>query len=169
MTYKTDLDELSKCLQSLKSSLVSEVFIVDNSNQKYIADFCSRYANVVYVGSENVGYGAGHNQALRQVMKSDAKYHLILNSDVYFDPMVLDHLAGYMEKNSDVAQVQPNVVYPNGEMQYTCRLLPTPANLIFRRFLPKKMVEKMNYRYMLQFNDHKNCLLYTSPSPRDCS
>ena len=155
VNYKTDLDELSKCLQSLKSSLVSEVFIVDNSNQKYIADFCSRYANVVYVGSENVGYGAGHNQALRQVMKSDAKYHLILNSDVYFDPMVLDHLAGYMEKNSDVAQVQPNVVYPNGEMQYTCRLLPTPANLIFRRFLPKKMVEKMNYRYMLQFNDHK--------------
>ena len=46
VTYKTDLDELSKCLQSLKSSLVSEVFIVD-SNQKYIADFCSRYANVI--------------------------------------------------------------------------------------------------------------------------
>lgn len=155
VTYKTDLGELSKCLQSLKSPFISKIFIIDNSSQKYIADFCSSYANVVYVGSENVGYGAGHNQALRQVLKSDYKYHLVLNSDVYFEPTILEYLVEYMEKNMDVAQVQPNIVYPNGEMQYTCRLLPTPIDLISRRFLPKKMVKKMNYRFMLQFNDHQ--------------
>ena len=60
-----------------------------------------------------------------------------------------------MDSNIDVAQLQPNIIYPNGTMQYTCRLLPTPANLIFRRFLPAKMVQKMNYRYLLEFNDHK--------------
>lgn len=154
VTYKTNLEELSKCLQSLKSHLISDIYIVDNSNKKYIADFCSQYANVVYIGSKNVGYGAGHNQVLRQVLHSNEKYHLVLNSDVYFEPRILEMLVQYMENNPDIAQVQPNVVYPDGKMQYTCRLLPTPMDLIFRRFLPKRLTEKMNDRYLLKFNDH---------------
>lgn len=154
VTYKTHIDELKQCLQSLEQPLVSSIYIVDNSNEKYIADFCLQYDNVVYIGSENVGYGAGHNQALRKVLDSDNKYHLVLNSDVYFEPKVLEKLVQYMENNPDIAQVQPNVVYPNGEMQYTCRLLPTPMDLIFRRFLPTSMTEKMNERYLLKFNDH---------------
>lgn len=154
VTYKTDLEELTLCLQSLNSPLVSKIFIVDNSQEKYIKDFCTQYTNVIYIGSENVGYGAGHNQALRKVLDTDDKYHIVLNSDVYFKPDVLDKLVRYMDTHEDVAQVQPNIVFPNGEMQYTCRMLPTPANLIFRRFLPKPMVEKMNYKYLLQYNDH---------------
>lgn len=156
VTYKTDLEELSKCLQSLTSPLVSTIYIVDNSNEKYIADFCLQYANVIYIGSENVGYGAGHNQALRKVLQTNNKYHLVLNSDVYFEPNVLEKLVQYMDTNKDVAQVQPNVIYPNGEIQYTCRLLPTPADLIFRRFLPKKMGESMNRRYTLEFWNHQS-------------
>lgn len=156
VTYKTDLEELSKCLQSLTSPLVSHIYIVDNSNEKYIAYFCSQYTNVIYIGSENVGYGAGHNQALRQVLKTNNQYHLVLNSDVYFEPNVLEKLVQYMDTNKDVAQVQPNIIYPNGEIQYTCRLLPTPADLIFRRFLPKKMGESMNRRYTLEFWDHQS-------------
>lgn len=155
VTYKTNLDELSNCLKSLNSPHVSKIFIVDNSNEKYIADYCKHYAKVVYIGGDNVGYGAGHNKALRQVLNSNIEYHLVLNSDVYFEPEILDFLVDYMNLNGDVSQVQPNVVYPDGEMQYTCRLLPTPLDLIFRRFLPKKTVQKMNYRYLLQFNDHK--------------
>ena len=155
VTYKTDLEELTKCLKSLNSPLVHRVYIVDNSNESRMAEFCERQKNVEYIGSDNVGYGAGHNKAIRKALMTNAAYHLVLNSDVYFDAGVLDYLCQYMDDNRDVAQVQPNIVYPNGEMQYTCRLLPTPADLIFRRFLPRKIVEKKNCRYTLQFNDHK--------------
>lgn len=155
VTYKTDLDELKKCLESLMSPLVSKIYIVDNSNERYIADFCLRYPQVKYIGSDNVGYGAGHNKALRKVLGSDVQYHLVLNSDVYFNPQVLNYISEYMEANPDVAQVQPNVIYPDGRIQYACRLIPTPANLIFRRFLPKRLVEGMNYKYMLKFWDRK--------------
>lgn len=134
VTYKTDLRELSKCLSSLTSPLVSTIYIIDNSNMDNIADFCRQFSNVTYIASENVGYGAGHNQALRLVMNSHEKYHLVLNSDVYFEPCILDKIAGFMNANEEVGQLIPNTIYPNGDLQYVCRLLPTPMNLIFRRF-----------------------------------
>lgn len=67
----------------------------------------------------------------------------------------MNKLVVYMDTHKDVAQVQPNVIYPDGTMQYTCRLLPTPINLIFRRFLPRWLVERTDDRYLLKFNDHK--------------
>lgn len=156
VTYKTDTEELRKCLTSLSSKLVCKIYVVDNSSQPYLADFCKKQQIVEYIPSENVGYGAAHNKAIWKALESDAKYHLVLNSDVYFEPNALERIAEYMDNNEDVAMVQPNIVYPNGEMQYTCRLLPTPANLIFRRFLPQKMVEGMNYRYQLKMFDHQS-------------
>ena len=155
VTYKTETEELQKCLDSLQSELVSKIYVVDNSQQKYLEDFCKGKDKVEYIPDRNVGYGAAHNIAIRKAIADGSQYHLVLNSDVYFEPSSLQKLVEYMDANEDEAMVQPNVVYPNGEMQYTCRLLPTPANLIFRRFLPKKMVEGMNYRYMLKMFDHK--------------
>lgn len=150
VTYKTDLEELRKCLESLTSPLVSRIFIVDNSRMESIADFCRQYQNVTYIGSDNVGYGAGHNKALRQVLDTDGKYHLVLNSDVYFEPNVLDKITEYMEAHKVVAQLIPNTTYPDGRLQYVCRLLPTPMDLIFRRFLPKKVAEVRDKKFLLE-------------------
>ena len=159
VVYKTDVGELGRCLSSLSSSLVKTIYVVDNSDEKSLSDFCKQYKNVVYIGSENVGYGSGHNKALRLALKdNDVQYHLVINSDVYFEPNVLDKIADYMDKNPDVAQVQPYVSYPDGSQQETVRLLPTPIDLIFRRFLPKSLAERLNYRYTLLFWDHKTPL-----------
>lgn len=159
VTYKTDTDELKRCFESLTSSLIKTIYVVDNSKEASLETFCKQFSHVVYIGSENVGYGSGHNKALRLAMKDkEVKYHLVLNSDVYFDPNIIDRIAGYMDENDDVAQVQPYVAYPTGLQQETVRLLPTPIDLIFRRFLPKSMAKRLNYRYTLLFWDHKKPL-----------
>lgn len=155
VTYKTETEELQKCFNSLKSDLIRMIYVVDNSKSEYLKEFCQKFDKVQYIPSENVGYGSAHNIAIQKAINSGSEYHLVLNSDVNFEPEALDEITSYMDEREDVAMVQPNIVYPNGEMQYTCRLLPTPANLIFRRFLPQAMVEKMNERYMLKFFDHK--------------
>ncbi len=154
VTYHVDLDELRTCLESLRSPLVDTIYVVDNSSLPEIENFCSAHTKIKYIKSNNVGYGAAHNKALCLAIEAGSPYHLVVNSDVYFEPQTLDILAEYMARNSDVAQVQPNIVYPDGRKQYTCRLLPTPANLIFRRFLPENMVGRMNERYQLKFADH---------------
>lgn len=155
VTYKTDTEELQKCLTSLYSSMVKKIYVVDNSKQQYLEDFCKRIEKVEYIPSENVGYGAAHNKAIRKALESGSRYHLVLNSDVYFESFDLEKLEKYMDEHEDVAMVQPNIIYPNGKIQYTCRLLPTPANLIFRRFLPKRMVVGMNYKYQLKMFDRQ--------------
>ena len=156
VTYNTDVEELKKCFGSLTSKMVKNIYIVDNSSQKYIEDFCKEYQNVIYIASENVGYGAAHNKAIRLVQNDkDVKYHLVLNSDVYFEPDVLDRIAKYMDNDEEIAQVQPYLTYPNGELQCTARLIPTPADLIFRRFLPDCIGASMDERYTLSFWDHK--------------
>ena len=75
----------------------------------HLANLIKEQDKVEYIGSGNVGYGAGHNQALRKIVGTAIKYHLVLNSDVYFSPDVIDKLAEYMDKNEDVAQVQPKI------------------------------------------------------------
>ena len=157
VTYKTDTEELRRCLDSLVSEKISELFIVDNSRMEYLEEFCKNLNNVQYIPSDNVGYGAAHNIAIRKALERGSRYHLVLNSDVYFESDTIERLVGYVEKeeHQDIALVQPNVIFSDGRQQYSCRLLPTPANLIFRRFLPKRLVSRMNYRYMLKFNDHK--------------
>ncbi len=154
VTYHVDFDELGRCLASLDSPLIDAIYVVDNSSLSSIEAFCSKYPKIRYIAGDNIGYGAAHNKAMRCSLDAGTRYHLVLNSDVYFEPEVIAKLVDYMDANLDVAQVQPNIVYPDGEKQYTCRLLPTPANLIFRRFLPECLVERMNYRYQLKFADH---------------
>ena len=126
--YKTPQEELDKCLQCLNAcKLVSSITIIDNDK-------------------DNVGYGAGHNKAIR---RSHEKYHLVINSDVYFDEGTLEYLYNFMEANPDVGQCAPKTLYPDGRDQYICRLLPTPFDLFIRRFLPHTWFKKSREAYTL--------------------
>ena len=163
VTYRTDLDELRRCLDSLRTDVVGEIYIVDNGSERRIADFCRDSAvKVNYIASENRGFGAGHNQAIRLTLGATGAdgpgYHLVLNSDVYFEPDVLEELVGYMDTHPDVGQIQPEIVYPDGSPQYTVRRLPTPLDVFGRRFLPASWMEKRNGRYLLKDIDRSRCL-----------
>lgn len=149
VTYHTSTDELDHCMASLSSPVVDHVYIIDNGEEHRIAEWASKYNNTIYLSAPNPGYGAAHNIALRQALKDGARYHLVLNSDVRFDPSVLDALVTYMEAHSNVGQIQPKVIYPDGTLQHTCRMLPTPLDVFGRRFLPQCMMRKRNSRYTL--------------------
>ena len=86
VTYNTDKEELAKCLQSLINSPISQIYVCDNSPSNDLEQFCSSYDKVTYIfNNANLGYGAGHNVALRHALANRADYHLVINTDVYFD------------------------------------------------------------------------------------
>jgi GT2 family glycosyltransferase len=70
--------------------------------------------------------------AMRISIKNRAKYHLILNPDVYFEREVLEELFTYIENNPDVGLVILKILYPNGEIQYLYKLLSIPFDLILK-------------------------------------
>ena len=134
----TEVNALVELL--LKSDVVAEIFLVDNSPASTDA-YLKLPVSYIFNGY-NLGYGAAHNIALRKSIISDASYHLVVNPDISFVPEILTNIIGFMDKNTDIGQLMPKVFYPTGEIQYLCKLLPTPFDLIFRRFLPQKWINK---------------------------
>lgn len=158
VTYHNNLDELKMAIDSfLNTNIDVRLYISDNSSDKKIASLC-RDDRITYIyNSGNLGFGKGHNIAVKEAIKDGSEYHLILNPDVYFNNGVIEGLNSFMEKDSDIAVVMPKVIYPNGDIQRLCKLYPTPINLIFRRFIPFKGIkEKMDYKYEMKFFDYNS-------------
>lgn len=133
----------------------SILYLIDNSPTQAL-NVPTLPSRVVYISNlRNTGFGAAHNIALRKALQT-SDYHLVLNPDVSFDTHVLQALYRFMESHPDVGLVMPKVLDADGQLQYLCRLLPTPKTMILRSFLNflRTAAKKENYYYELQFADY---------------
>jgi glycosyltransferase involved in cell wall biosynthesis/GT2 family glycosyltransferase len=156
--YNNDLSKIEILINSLKQSQkTGKIFLIDNSKR---IDKKFEQLPVCYIfNDQNIGYGRGHNIALNQTLENcDAAYHLVMNADVSFKPEILDEIMAYMAENQDVGVLMPKAFYPNGKIQYLCRLLPAPLDLIVRRFLPKAVMKKRVARLELRNTDYNQIL-----------
>jgi GT2 family glycosyltransferase len=141
-----EIAPLVDCLR--KSNVISQVYLIDNSPTEN-PDFKS--LNVLYhFTGKNIGYGAAHNIAIRKTMEQNLPFHLVINPDISFNPSILSDIVGFMNNNSDIGLLMPKIFYPSGEIQYLCKLIPTPFDLIFRRFLPGKWTQKRTEKFELR-------------------
>lgn len=127
---KETVHRIINCFLNIKLSI--KLYIIDNSSSdnKYTIPQDKR---VEYIfNRKNVGFGAGHNIAIKRVINK-SKYHLILNPDIFFEDGVVEKLYIFMEANNDIGLVMPRICYFDGSNQYLCKLLPTPLDLISRR------------------------------------
>lgn len=156
--YKNDFEKVKVLVQTLrKSPIVNKIYLVDNSP---VID--KRYGELeaTYIfNDKNIGYGRGHNIAMRQTLTDrDAAYHIVMNADISFDPSIINNMVEYMDEHPDVGMLMPKVFYPNNKIQYLCRLLPTPLDLFGRRFLPKKVMKKRIYRLEMRYTDYNKII-----------
>lgn len=161
VAFKNDKVVLRKTIDSfLRTDLKVNLFVIDNSPTDDLGDICDR-KNVEYIFNDNnLGFGAGHNIAIRKVMEK-TKYYLILNPDVYFSPGTTEKLFSFMEKNEGVGLLMPKVLYPDGSLQYLCRLLPTPYDLLLRKINIKilgPLLNPLKFRYELKFADYNKLM-----------
>jgi len=156
VTYKNNLKQVERAIKSfLNTDLNVRLYIIDNSLTNEIKEICNDSRIEYIFNNANLGYGRAHNIAMRKSIAEGVKYYLVLNPDVYFDRGVLERIYEYMELHPDVGNLMPKVLYPDGEIQYLCKLLPTPFDLIFRRFLPfKKVLAKRDNIYELRFSGY---------------
>jgi GT2 family glycosyltransferase len=150
--YKNKLEEIKRVISCVN---VDIIYIIDNSPTNELGLFLS-YPKIQYIfNNKNIGFGAGHNIAIQKAFNVNSDYHIVLNPDIYFDISILDEIRAFMESHDNVGLLMPKILYPDGTLQYLCKLLPTPVDWIFRRFLPsKKILEKRNYKFELRFTDY---------------
>lgn len=157
VVYKSDPRMLAAAINSFRAAAPDAwLSIIDNSPTDE-ARAIANEANVEYIfNGSNLGFGAAHNLALNRSLNAEAKYHLILNPDVYFSADVIDKLMRFMEANPRVGLATPKVLYPDGRLQHLCRLLPSPFTLVARRVLhPFKGVHrKLNHEYEMHFSGY---------------
>ena len=156
VTYQNSDDILKRCIHAiLGENLRIKLYIIDNSPTDKIRGLCDNPKINYIFNNANVGYSRGHNIAIRKAMEQKSRYHLVLNPDIYFEKGSIEKLYDFMENNPDIGLVMPKILYPDGSIQYLCKLLPTPMDLIRRRFFPaSKYLDKRNFLYELRFTGY---------------
>jgi GT2 family glycosyltransferase len=157
VVYKNSLGLLKKAVQSfLDSTEESTLYLIDNSP----TDACRNHfpnERIKYIfNNKNIGFGAGHNIALKAAMENESDYHIILNPDVYFEVGVIEKLYRFMEADDQIGLIMPKVLYPDGRLQPVCKLLPSPLTLFLRRFLKfnPNWIRKLNHLYEMHFSGY---------------
>ena len=156
--FKTDPSELKKVFQCFCNASVNfKLFLIDNSPDDRLRDTITDERVSYQFQGKNLGYGRGHNVAIRKILDS-SEYHLVLNSDITFGSNVLGALVEYLKEYKEVGLIMPKVLYPDGELQYVCKLIPTPIDLILRRFLPDRFLQKRKEKFELTFTGYNQIM-----------
>ena len=155
VVFHTPVAELRCLIDCVCASSIESLFLVDNSSNDSLRELQKLSDKIVYIYSDNLGFGHGHNIAIKKAIELGAQYHVVINPDIYWNDRVIEKLSDYMAENQDCGLVMPQILYPNGDIQHLCKLLPTPMNLLGRRFLPfKSLVNRMDERYEMRFTNY---------------
>ena len=151
------INRLLTCIRN--SGCINTIYIVDNSpvpNQQLVFEDLP----VEYIQTQrNIGYGSGHNIALRKAIKLGSDFHFVFNPDISFEDAELQKMISRICDDKEIGQLMPKVINPDGSLQYLCKLLPTPLDLVLRRFAigPLKRIAKVRAdEFELRFSGYRN-------------
>lgn len=158
VVYNTPHELLKKAVNSfLNTELRVKLYIIDNSPQARCDDILQDERIEYIFNNANLGYGKGHNVALNKAIETKSVFHLVMNPDIEYESNVLESLQRYMKEHNDVGLLMPQILYKDNEVQRLCKLLPSPMDLMARRFFSyTKWGRKRNALYELShFNYNK--------------
>lgn len=149
--YRPNWEQVSALTHALlQSQRVNRVYWIDNSPQA-AEQLPLQSERIQYQHNPtNLGYGAAHNIAIRESIYDNIPFHLVINPDIILDAKELDRMLDFVSQNPLVGSLMPKVTYPNGQLQYLCKLLPTPLDVFGRRFLPASWIAQRNHQYEMR-------------------
>lgn len=155
--YKTDPAEVDRAVrQFLDVPLKTHLCVIDNSPTPVTLQPHDPNKVTYYFANSNMGYGRGHNIALRAAV-GKSHYSLVMNTDILFTPDVVVHLKNFLDRRKTAGLAAPRILYSDGSLQYVCRLLPKPSNMFLRRFLPRTTwTARSDFQYELRWWDHRS-------------
>lgn len=167
VTYNNSPELVNAAIRSfLNTNLSVRIFISDNSETDVLKAHLLQDERVEYIfNNANLGFGKAHNLVFEQVLNQSV-YHIILNPDVeYSNHEMLAKLVAIAKKDPNIGAVMPMIRYPDGSTQLLAKLLPTPIDLIFRRFVPFLANKKFDlaftgYRQTMEVPFISGCFMF---------
>ena len=146
--YKTPIEKVRSLLEDLDNQEpIEKIVIVDNSPYDCYSLLRTRDKVEWIRPGTNLGFGKAHNLAFRRC-RNVSIYHLVVNPDVRIPSGAIEKLMEYMDQQMDVGLIQPLILYPDGEVQHVCKLLPHPIDLFARRFIPVPRIQALWNRHL---------------------
>lgn len=158
--YKTDIPMVSEVIHSFfrGESEGRKLYLVDNSPTDELSSLAELYkGQIEYIfANANLGYGKAHNIAIRRSFDEGFKYHVVLNPDLSFGSDTIKGLELFMDENPEIGLCIPDMFdYQTGERKAGARLLPSPFDGFFRRFMSKSSITlKRDRDYLLKDADY---------------
>ncbi len=116
------------CLDALYCSLgdmPAEVWVVDNASRDGSVEAVRDAFPQTHVlaNTDNKGFGAANNQALRQAC---GEFLMLLNTDAFVQPDTVERLVAYLRQHPRAALVGPRLLNGDGSVQQSCYRYPSP-------------------------------------------
>jgi len=169
--YKTDKKDIIKIIKCLSNEkIIDVIYVIDNSpfSSFFIIDNINLNNKIIYIHNpKNPGFGAAHNIAIKQTMDLGFKYHFVVNPDIYLKEDVIFQMIDFMEKDTAVGMMMPQILNLDGTIQNLPKLLPSPMSILLRKVKrPKKLYDKFINKYELR--TVKSDQIYNTPILSGC-
>lgn len=154
------LDQLKTCLPLLFNQAYKnfEVIIVDNNSKDASVTYITHtFKNVIVIRcTYNSGFAEGCNIGLG---KAKGKYILLLNNDTQVSRKFLTILVQEIEKQSEVAIVQPKIIFKQSKkLQAGCSYLTNTGFLYYYGYSKNPKEKKYNKQQFI-FSANGSCML----------
>lgn len=117
--------DLDRCLACLQASI--PVTIVDNSQSSAVAAVAQAHGAGYVASGRNLGFGAGVNVALCEILKGPPVDVLLLNPDAQITPVAVWQLSEALAADPRAAAAAPHIVDVDGKPQRVMWPLPRPS------------------------------------------
>jgi GT2 family glycosyltransferase len=149
--YKTKIEEINSILENLILSKVNLIYVVDNTPNYLNVDLNLDSKIEIIFNDCNVGFGAGHNVAIKKAIILNSDFHFVINPDVEFSYKDINRLLEFMARNTEVGLLMPRVINPDLTEQFLPKLIPRPIDMLMRKikrpaFIYTKLIEQYELR-----------------------
>jgi len=130
--------DLERCLptvfaeRDVEGSPTFDVHVIVNVDYDGAYDYVRRAWPEVRVtrNDRRRGFSANNNGIYR---RSDSDFFMLLNPDTQVHPGAFGELWAFMQKHERAAIAGPKLLYPDGNLQLSCRRFPTVKSWLWRR------------------------------------
>ena len=116
-----------KVIEKYSEGIDKEVIVVDNNSHDGSGDMISSdfsWVKLIRL-TENRGFAGGNTPGMKA---ASGKYILLLNSDSFLTRNSLSNTISYMDKNPRIGILGCKLTNPDGSLQPSARMLPSPLN-----------------------------------------